>query len=121
MAKVRKRTWTNSKGEQTAWIADYFDQAGKRHIKTFTRQGDAKAWLVTAQGEVARGVHTPENASITVAEAAELWIEKSKLEKLERVDAAAISQPRRPAYQAVAHREREAGSPIDTGDRGLSR
>ena len=35
MAKVRKRTWTNSKGEQTAWIADYFDQAGKRHIKTF--------------------------------------------------------------------------------------
>jgi integrase len=84
MAKVRKRTWTNSKGEQTAWIADYFDQAGKRHIKTFTRQGDAKAWLVTAQGEVARGVHTPENASITVAEAAELWVEKGKLEQLER-------------------------------------
>ena len=40
MAKVRKRTWTNSKGEQTAWIADYFDQAGKRHIKTFeTKNG----------------------------------------------------------------------------------
>jgi integrase len=39
---------------------------------------------VTTQGEVARGVHTSENASITVAEAAELWIEKGKLEKLER-------------------------------------
>jgi hypothetical protein len=24
MAKVRKRTWTNKAGEQTAWIADYF-------------------------------------------------------------------------------------------------
>ncbi|HEY3909266.1 MAG TPA: tyrosine-type recombinase/integrase [Stellaceae bacterium] len=84
MANVRKRTWTNAKGEQTAWIADYFDQAGKRHIKTFTREREAKAWLVTAQGEVARGVHTPENASITVAEAAELWIEKGKLESLER-------------------------------------
>jgi integrase len=84
MAKVRKRTWSNSKGEQTAWIADYFDQTGKRHIKTFKREREAKAWLVTAQGEVARGVHTPENASITVAEAAEIWIEKGELEKLER-------------------------------------
>jgi hypothetical protein len=25
MAKVRKRTWTNTKGGQTAWIVDYFD------------------------------------------------------------------------------------------------
>jgi integrase len=84
MAKVRKRTWQNAKGEQTAWIADYFDQNGKRHIKTFARQGEAKAWLVTAQGEVSRGIHTPENASITVAEAAELWIGKGELEQLER-------------------------------------
>ncbi len=84
MAKVRKRMWQNSRGEQTAWIADYFDQGGKRHIKTFTREREAKAWLVTAQGEVARGVHTPENKSITIAEAAELWIEKGKLERLER-------------------------------------
>ncbi len=84
MAQVRKRIWTNSKGERSAWIADYFDQAGKRHIKTFDKKKDADAWLVTARGEVARGVHTPENASITVAEAAELWIEKGKLENLER-------------------------------------
>ena len=84
MAKVRKRTWQNSKGEQTAWIADYFDQGGKRHIKTFETKREATAWLVTATGEVARGVHTPENASITVAEAAELWIGKGQLEALER-------------------------------------
>ena len=84
VAKVRKRTWQNSKGEQTAWIADYFDQAGKRHIKTFATKREANAWLVTTPGEVARGVHTPENASITVAEAAELWIDKGQLETLER-------------------------------------
>jgi integrase len=34
--------------------------------------------------EVKRGVHTPENASITVAEAADIWIEKGELEKLAR-------------------------------------
>jgi integrase len=84
MAKVRKRTWQNSKGEQTAWIADYFDQDGKRHIKTFARQSEAKAWLVTAQGEVVRGVHTPESTSITVTEAAALWLDKGALENLER-------------------------------------
>jgi integrase len=84
MAKVRKRTWTNKAGEQTAWIADYFDQQGKRHIKTFDTKKAASAWLVTTQGEVVRGVHTAENASITVAEAAELWIQTGELEKLER-------------------------------------
>src|SRR6516165_10186682 len=84
MAKVRKRTWTNGKGEHTAWVADYFDQAGKRHIKTFERKKDADAWLVTARGEMQRGVHIPESASITVAEAAALWLERSRLENLER-------------------------------------
>jgi integrase len=84
MAKVRKRKWTNAKGEQTAWIADYFDHVGKRHIKTFSTRKEADAWLVTARGEVQRGVHTPENASITVAEAAELWLQTGELEKLER-------------------------------------
>src|SRR6266849_4430152 len=84
MAKVRKRVWTNKAGEQTAWIADYRDQAGERHIKTFDTKKAASTWLVTAQGEVQRGVHTPESASITVAEAAEIWIEKSEIEKLER-------------------------------------
>jgi integrase len=84
MAKVRKRTWNNKAGEQTAWIADYFDQEGKRHIKTFDTKKAASAWLVTTQGEVVRGVHTPENASITVAEAAKLWLARGELEKLER-------------------------------------
>ena len=84
MATVRKRTWRNSKGEQTAWVADYFDQHGSRRIKTFAKKKEADAFLVTTQGEMARGVHTPESGSITVAEACEIWIERGELEKLER-------------------------------------
>ena len=84
MATVRKRTWQSGGDTKTAWIADCFDQEGKRHIQTFKTQKDARAKLVTIQGEVVRGVHTPESASITVAEAARLWIAKSELEKLER-------------------------------------
>lgn len=84
MATIRRRTWTAAGETKSAWIADYFDQTGKRHIKTFARKKEAEAWLVTAQGEVQRGVHTAESTSITVAEAAALWLEKGDLEKLER-------------------------------------
>jgi integrase len=84
MASIRKRTWKAGGEEKTAWIADYFDQAGKRHIKTFRTKKEADAKLVSIRGEVAQGVHTPENASITVAEAAELWIQSGELENLER-------------------------------------
>jgi integrase len=84
MAKVRKRTWANAKGEHVAWVTDYFDQNGKRHIKTFERKRDADAWLVQTRGEVARGVHTPESTSITVAEAAALWLERGEREELEQ-------------------------------------
>jgi hypothetical protein len=78
MAKVRKRTWENKDGKQTAWIADYSDQAGKRHIKTFPTQKAAKTWLVETQHEVKQGVHTPVRTSVTVAEAGESWIAQAE-------------------------------------------
>ena len=41
---VRKRTWTTAKGEQReAWIVDYRDRQGDRHIETFDRKKDADA------------------------------------------------------------------------------
>ncbi len=84
MASVCKRSWKSAAGEaKTAWVADYFDQGGKRHLKTFATKKAADAWLVTARHEVAKGVHTPESNSITVAEAAALWIERGEREKLE--------------------------------------
>jgi hypothetical protein len=35
MATVRKRTWQSGGETKQAWIADYFDQAGKRHQMAF--------------------------------------------------------------------------------------
>ena len=68
-----------AKRPKTAWVADYFDQGGKRRQKTFARQRDAKAWLTRTQHEVEQGIHTPESQSITVIEAARLWLERSSL------------------------------------------
>jgi integrase len=85
MAIVRKRTWTTKDGkERTAWLVDYRDQAGKRRFQTYERKKDAEAALVDVQGEVKRGIHTPARASITVAEAAQLWLDKGRLDELER-------------------------------------
>jgi integrase len=82
MAKVRKRVWSNAKGEQTAWVADYLDQNKKRHIKTFATKREATAWLA-AKIEVRQGTHTPERTSLTVAEAGRLWIEQAETDELE--------------------------------------
>src|SRR4051794_7766558 len=84
MASIRKRTWKSSGETNTAWIADYSDQAGRRHIKTFGTKKAADAWLVTARGEVAQGVHTAASASITVAQAGEDWIAQGETDGLER-------------------------------------
>ena len=78
MTSIRRRTWTAPSGnDRTAWLVDYRDQAGRRRSKQFTRKKDAEAWRVGAEHEVATGIHTPDSASITVAEAAAIWI-KSK-------------------------------------------
>ena len=53
VASIRKRTWRSAGETKTAWIADYFDQGGKRRLKTFPTKKAADAWLVTARGEVA--------------------------------------------------------------------
>jgi integrase len=84
MATVRKRSWKSGGEIKTAWIADYFDQGGKRHLKTFATKKAATGWLDTTRHEVKHGMHTPESTSITVAEAAALWIRRGELEKLER-------------------------------------
>ncbi len=78
---IRKRTWETKDGPKEAWVVDYKDQAGKRRLKTFDRQKDAKAWWEgQASYEIKQGTHTPESASITVAEAAQNWLRKANLE-----------------------------------------
>ena len=81
MATVRKRVGVAANGEEkVAWVADYFDQHQKRHLKTFPTKKAASAWLVETQGEVSRGVHTPERSSVNVYEASQLWLQHCKAE-----------------------------------------
>ena len=74
---VRKRTWTTSKGERrSSFIVDYTDSEGDRHIKTFDREKNAKAYHAKVAVNVAQGVHVAPSKSLTVREAAEVWIKR---------------------------------------------
>jgi integrase len=82
---VRKRTRINGKSEaRTTWLADYFDQFGNRHRKTFILKKDADAWLTEAKTEVKAGIHTPDADAIRIEQAAQLWLHHCELDGIER-------------------------------------
>ena len=82
---VRKRAWKTSTGvEKEAWVVDYVDQTGKRRLKTFAKKKEADSFAATANVEIRAGIHTPDSASILVAEAGKLWIETCERSGLER-------------------------------------
>ena len=91
---VRRRTWTLIKKdkktgeeetvERSAWVVDYKDQNGKRHIRTFAKKRDADAAHAKTKVEVQSGTHAADSTSITVHEAAELWLVRGEAEGLER-------------------------------------
>jgi len=82
---VRKRTWKTAAGEaRQAWVVDYADQAGKRRMKTFRLEKEADAFETRSRFEITQGAHTPDSAGITIAEAADLWIETCAGRRLER-------------------------------------
>lgn len=84
MATVRKREWTNRKGEhKIAWVVDYTDQRGGRRYKQFSRKGAADAHLTTVSVEVRDGTHTADSQSITIETAADLWLKQCRRESLE--------------------------------------
>src|SRR5215472_9103503 len=83
---VRKRSWIAPNRERKeAWIVDYRDQHGDRHIKTFARRKDADAEHAQVTVSVRAGTHTADSRSVTIAEAGRLWIETSTNARLERV------------------------------------
>ena len=93
MSSVRKRHWKTPSGEKrTAWVVDYRDTAGKRRSKQFSRKKDADAWAVSALAEVQNGVHTPDSVSVTVAKAAELWLESVRASEREPTTIASYDQ-----------------------------
>ncbi len=81
---IRKRSWKSGDAQKSAWVVDYFDQAGTRRLKTFKTKKAADAWATNALYQVKEGTHTAESTSITVAEAAENWIKRAELEGRER-------------------------------------
>ena len=85
MTAIRKRSWTNRTGErQHAWLVDYRDSAGNRRFKQFARKRDADVWATQAAYQVSQGTHTADAATISVKDAAELWVERAEDEGLER-------------------------------------
>lgn len=90
---IRKRTWTAADDTaKTAWLVDYRDQAGKRRAKQFSHKKAAEQWAVNAAGEVQRGIHTPDSTSITVAQAAQRWLDAVRANKREATTVAAYEQ-----------------------------
>ena len=75
---VRKRTWTTSKGEERRRGSCQYLDVGRRqvedHIKTFATKGEAKEWAATTHTDVKRGTHVVDSKSMTIKEAAEIWI-----------------------------------------------
>jgi integrase len=84
---VRKRKWTNGKGEtRESWVVSYSTkEGGKRyqHIETFDRKKDADARHAQIKVDLGRGTHVPPSQSITVAEATELWLQACASRELE--------------------------------------
>jgi integrase len=77
--------WKNSKGDaKEAWVVDYVDQSGRRRLKTFKKKKPADAYHAQAHVDIREGTHAPDSASITIAEAADLWIESCEGRQLER-------------------------------------
>jgi integrase len=82
---VRRRSWTNRDGSQSeAWLVDYYDQRGHRHIKSFDRRKDADAYRATVAIDVRQGTHLADSESVTVIEAGTLWLKSGDLAGLER-------------------------------------
>ena len=82
---VRKRQWTNAKGEnKTAWICNYTDSKGVRRLKTLPTKKAADAFAASTKVAVAEGHHVADRASATVGEAAEGWLAHCIARNLER-------------------------------------
>jgi integrase len=82
---VRKREWTTRDGEtKQAWVVDYVDQQGKRHIETYALKKEADEREATIKVDMRKGVHTAPNQSITVEQAARNWLTTVELEGRER-------------------------------------
>jgi hypothetical protein len=123
---VRKRTWVTTAGKSNeAWVVDYVDQVGKRHLRTFDKKKVADAFHDTVRTEVRDGIHTADRESITVAEAGKLWLATGDQYGLER---STIAEYRRildryiiPAPPSAPGKGGRLGSPPNRERNGVRR
>jgi integrase len=80
VANIRKRSLPSG---LIRWEVAYIDGGGERRAKLFATKTAAASWLIDAQSDLKRGLHTASSVSPTVKEAAALWIERCKAKKLE--------------------------------------
>src|SRR5262245_5886391 len=82
---IRRRAWVTPSGEsRSAWIVDYRDRDGQRHITSFEHKKDAAAYDAETRAAIRRGTHTAPSRSPTVIEAVADWVERGEIEQLER-------------------------------------
>ena len=66
------------------WVCDYSDAHGVRRGPQFPLQREAVAYETKVRGELRDGLHVPDSASITVAEAGEIWLAECGRKQRER-------------------------------------
>ena len=82
---VSRRTWKKPSGDMgSAWVVRYYDESGKYRTKTFDKERKAKEWEAQTRVELKKGIHRPDSTSLTVNEAAKLWLDRCKSDGLER-------------------------------------
>jgi integrase len=76
MAKIRKRQWTTSGGEERiAWAVDFVDSNGTRQRKQFRTRKEADAFRVDIEGQLRAGTFRPDADKVTVKEVAQAYLE----------------------------------------------
>lgn len=80
MASVRKRILSSG---EIRWQVDYRDHSGKRRHKQFATKAEAVSYETKVRSEIVAGTHVADSASITIEAAADLWLQRAELEKLE--------------------------------------
>lgn len=81
---IRTRKWTTNGETRSAWVVDYRDQHGKRHIKTFKLKKDAIAFDAQTHVEVSGRIHVADADTITVTAAGKHWLASCEDAGLER-------------------------------------
>lgn len=90
MATVRKRQWTDTKGElKIAWAVDFVDQSGRRHRKHFSTKRAADAYRIEIEDQLRKGTFRPDASKVTLNELCTSFLEhcSGRKERGERMTA----------------------------------